>query len=339
MVEETQTGYTMLTFEWPWLLLLLPIPLFYRLWRRKAEVSVPALKSPVYSQLAAQSTESVLGGRWQWLVLSLLTIAWVSTLFAAARPTWVGDPVALPSSGRDILLAVDISGSMEQTDMSIAGKTVDRLTAVKHVVSSFVERREGDRLGLILFGSRPYLQTPLTFDRRTMNTLLGEAQIGFAGDKTAIGDAIGLAVKRLKQRPENHRVLILLTDGANSAGEVQPLEATDIAASENITIYTIGIGAEVMLKRSFFGTKRVNPSRDLDEATLTTIAEKTSGQYFRARNPEELEAIYQQLDKLEPVEQEAETLRPTKALFYWPLGIALICSLLLIPISNPGERS
>ena len=324
----------MLTFEWPWLLLLLPLPLLYRLWRSKVEVSTPALKSPVYSQLAAQTTQSSLSSRWHLLTLALLTLAWVASVIAITRPTWVGDPVALPSSGRDILLAVDISGSMEQTDMSINGDTVDRLTAVKHVVSQFVERRQGDRLGLILFGTRPYLQTPLTFDRRTMNTLLGEAQIGFAGDKTAIGDAIGLAVKRLKQRPENHRVLVLLTDGANSAGEVQPLEAADIAASEGITIYTIGIGAEVMLKRSFFGTKRVNPSRDLDETTLTAIADKTSGQYFRARNPQELTVIYEQLDKLEPVEQEAETLRPTKALFYWPLGFALICSLILIPMTS-----
>jgi Ca-activated chloride channel homolog len=323
----------MLTFEWPWIMLLLPLPLLYRLWRRKAETAAPALKSPIYSDLAAQSTGSTLSSHWHWLVLILLTLAWVATLLAAARPTWIGDPVALPSNGRDLLLAVDISGSMKETDMTIDGDSVDRLTTVKHVVTDFVERRQGDRLGLILFGTRPYLQTPLTFDRQTMNTLLGEAQIGFAGEKTAIGDAIGLAVKRLKQRPENHRVLILLTDGANSAGEVQPLEAADIAASEGITIYTIGIGADVMIQRGFFRNKRINPSRDLDEATLTTIAEKTGGQYFRARNPEALEAIYQQLDQLEPVDQEAETVRPTRALFYWPLGLAMLCSLLLVPVS------
>ncbi|TNE93284.1 MAG: VWA domain-containing protein, partial [Gammaproteobacteria bacterium] len=201
----------------------------------------------------------------------------------------------------------------------------------------FVERRQGDRLGLILFGTRPYLQTPLTFDRQTMNTLLNEAQIGFAGESTAIGDAIGLAVKRLQSRPENHRVLILLTDGANSAGEAQPLEAAEIAAREGITIYTIGIGAEVVVERSFFGSRRINPSRDLDETTLTAIADKTGGRYFRARNPDELQQIYAQLDQLEPVEQEAETLRPTKALFYWPLGVALLCSLLLAPLTARGD--
>lgn len=329
----------MLTFEWPWIMLLLPLPLIYRLWRGKLDIAVPALKSPIYSDLAAQSSDTNRGNHWHWLVLLLLTLAWIATLLAATRPLWIGDPVTLPSNGRDLLLAVDISGSMEQTDMVINGNSVDRLTTVKYVVTDFVERRQGDRLGLILFGTRPYLQTPLTFDRRTMNTLLGEAQIGFAGEKTAIGDAIGLAVKRLKQRPENHRVLILLTDGANSAGEVQPLEAAEIAASEGIKIYTIGIGAEVMLQRGFFRSKRVNPSRDLDETTLTAIADKTGGQYFRARNPEELEAIYQQLDQLEPVDQEAETLRPTKSLFYWPLGVALICSLLLVPIAHRREQN
>ncbi len=327
----------MLTFEWPWLLVLLPLPLLYRLWRRRAETLAPALKAPVYFALAAQTQTQRQAGYWQWISLALLIIAWSCTLFAAARPTWIGDPVALPSSGRDLLIAVDISGSMEQTDMVLEGNTVDRLTAVKQVVGEFVTRRQGDRLGLILFGTRPYLQTPLTFDRLTMNTLLGEAQIGFAGDRTAIGDAIGLAVKRLQSRPQDHRVLILLTDGANSAGEVQPLEAADIAAHEGVTIYTIGIGADVMLQRSFFGARRVNPSQDLDETTLTTIAEKTGGRYFRARNPEELQQIYQQLDQLEPVEQEAETLRPTKALFYWPLGLALLCSLLLAPLANRGD--
>ncbi len=329
----------MLTFEWPWILLLLPLPIIYRLWRGKLDITAPALKSPFYSDLAAQSSNSNHGNYRHWLVLLLLTLTWIATLLAATRPLWIGEPVALPSNGRDLLLAVDISGSMEETDMVIDGDSVDRLTTVKYVVTDFVKRRKGDRLGLILFGTRPYLQTPLTFDRQTMNTLLGEAQIGFAGEKTAIGDAIGLAVKRLKQRPENHRILILLTDGANSAGEVQPLEAAEIAASEGIKVYTIGIGAEVMLQRGFFRTKRVNPSRDLDETTLIAIADKTGGEYFRARNPEELDAIYQQLDKLEPVDQEAETLRPTKALFYWPLGVALICSLILVPMAHRREQN
>ena len=328
----------MLTFEWPWLFILLPVPIIYRVLRSRAEATTPALKVPVYSALSRNVPVQKSGGGWYWLALALLVATWIALLTAAARPTWVGDPIAIPSTGRDLLMAVDISGSMQETDMQIGGNTIDRLTAVKQVVGEFVERRQGDRMGLILFGTRPYLQTPLTFDRRTLNVLLDEAQIGFAGDRTAIGDAIGLAVKRLQPRPKSHRVLILLTDGANSADRVKPLEAADIAARENIVIHTIGIGAEVKLERSLFGTRRINPSSDLDEATLTVIAEKTGGQYFRARNPEELEAIYRRLDQLEPVAQEAETLRPTKALFYWPLGFALLCSFAMAALTNRGDN-
>jgi len=176
----------------------------------------------------------------------------------------------------------------------------------------------------VLFGEQAYLQTPLTFDRDTVLTMLDEAQIGLAGRATAIGDSIGLAIKRLRENANSNRVLILMTDGANTAGEVDPLQAADLAAREGLTVYTIGIGADEMLVRSLFGTRRVNPSADLDERTLQTIAAKTGGQYFRARDLAELEAIYQLLDELEPVERDPQTFRPTKALFYWPLAAALL---------------
>jgi len=329
----------MLTFEWPWLLLLLPLPWFYRLWRKPVEARVAALKTPLYSSLIRTEASGFSPSIWRKIALALLIISWITALLAAARPTWIGDPVALPSNGRDLLIAVDISGSMKETDMEMSGQMVNRLAAVKVVVGDFVERRKGDRLGLILFGSTPYLQTPLTFDRTTMNTLLQEAQIGFAGNGTAIGDAIGLGVKRLQERPENHRVMILLTDGANTAGQIPPLEAAKVAAAKGIKVYTIGIGADVLYKRNLFGTRKVNPSKDLDEETLTSIAEQTGGAYFRARNPEELNTIYQQLDKLEPIEQEAETLRPTKALFYWPLAIAFIASLFMSVLIKRGGQS
>jgi len=208
------------------------------------------------------------------------------------------------------------------------------LSVVKQVVGDFVVRRESDRLGLVLFGSQAYLQAPLTFDRSTVNTLLQEAQLGFAGEKTAIGDAIGLAVKRLRLRPESSRVLILLTDGANTSGEVSPLKAAELAKQEHIKIYTVGVGASEMtvpgLFGSNFGARRINPSVDLDETTLKTIAESTGGRYFRARNPEELNNIYAILDTLEPVEQNDEVFRPVRSLFYWPLALAFISSLLLV---------
>src|SRR5690606_5617973 len=161
----------------------------------------------------------------RWLQALVLSLIWLLCVAAAARPQWVGEPVQLSATGRDLLLAVDISGSMETPDMEVQNRNLQRIDVVKFVVSGFVKRRENDRLGLILFGSNAYLQVPLTFDRATVQTLLQEAQLGFAGQQTAIGDAIGLAIKRLRDRPESSRVLILLSDGANTAGEVDPRQA------------------------------------------------------------------------------------------------------------------
>ena len=262
-------------------------------------------------------------------MLLLLSLCWILTLIALARPTYMGEPIALPSNGRDILLAVDISGSMEREDMLIQGRTVNRLLAVKAVVGDFVVQRKGDRLGLVLFGEKAYLQTPLTFDRETMQELLMEAQIGFAGNGTAIGDAIGISVKRLQERPADHRVLILLTDGSNNAGALQPSEAADLARRANVKIYTIGIGAERQEQRGLFGRSVINPSSDLDEQTLKNIAQTTGGSYFRARNPQELADIYNQLNEMEPIEQNAETIRPIATLYQWPLGIAFILSFII----------
>jgi Ca-activated chloride channel family protein len=302
---------------------------------------MPALRAPILASAAEGNSGS--GDSRQWLrqlLLLLLGLCWLSVLLALSRPVWIGEPVALPTDGRDILLAVDISGSMERDDMELRGRQVNRLVAVKSVVSDFVVERKGDRLGLILFGEKAYLQTPLTFDRLTMQTLLNEAQIGFAGSNgTAIGDAIGLAVKRLQERPENHRVVILLTDGASNAGELDPLKAADLARRAKVKIYTIGIGAEVQETWGLFGKRVTNPSADLDEAALTQIAQTTGGQFFRATNPRELQAIYTELNRLEPIEQAAETLRPTATLFHWPLGLAFVLSLLIALLGFGGSIS
>ena len=212
---------------------------------------------------------------------------------------------------------------MKEEDFLLAGRRVDRLTATKKVAGDFIERRQGDRLGLILFGEQAYLQTPLTFDRKTVASLLDEALIGLAGKATAIGDAIGLAVKRLKDQPASNRVVILLTDGANTAGQVDPLQAARLAAHEEVRIYTIGIGADRMEVRSLFGRRTINPSRDLDESMLQAIADQTGGKYFRARDLAELNEIYGLLDQLEPIEQEHRVYRPEKPLYAWPLALAL----------------
>ena len=187
-----------------------------------------------------------------------------------------------------------------------------------------------NRVGLILFGSRAYLQTPLTFDTETTATLLDESEIGLAGRETAIGDAIGLAVKRLREDGASDRVLVLLTDGANTSGEVQPLQAAEFAAREGLTVYTVGVGADEMRVQDFFGSRVVNPSADLDEDTLRAIAERTGGRYFRARDAAGLAQIYEILDELEPVESDVEIIRPVRELFYWPMGLAYALALLAV---------
>jgi len=236
------------------------------------------------------------------------------------------------------MLAVDISGSMGTEDMAVNSGMTTRLNVVKAVVGDFVERRIGDRLGLILFGSQAYLQTPLTFDRTTVRTLLTETPLGIAGGKTAIGDAIGLAVKRLQSRPESARILILLTDGQNNVGEVSPIQAAKIAAAEGVKIYTIGFGADELVVPGLLFNRTINPSAELDSKTLTEIAKLTGGIYQRARNIQELASIYDVLDSLEPIAQDQQTYRPEKSLFFWPLGIALCCSMLLA-LTHPFMRS
>lgn len=322
----------MITFELPLIFWLLPLPLIVYFLLPSAKQNHRALLVPFFNQLG--KTDTALKSPHHPSLLKIITLGliWSLVIIASARPQWIGDPINMPASGRDLLLAVDISGSMETPDMEWQGEPINRLISVKKVVGDFVERRESDRLGLVLFGSKAYLQAPLTFDRKTVNQLLQEAELGFAGEKTAIGDAIGLGVKRLRDRPQDSRVLILLTDGANTSGEIEPLKAAELAAQAKVKIYTIGIGAEQMLQPGLFGTsfgsRTVNPSRDLDETTLRSIASSTGGQYFRAKSLDDLEKIYTVLDTLEPIEQEQETFRPTKSLFFWPLGSALCLSFL-----------
>lgn len=314
----------MINFEWPWIAALLPLPFIIRFLLPPTEVvNEAALRVPFLNEFNSQTNDGHhvdVKRRLIWLAI----VAWCCLVTAAMRPQWLGEFIEIPISGRDLMLAVDLSGSMEEEDFILDDERVNRLRATKHVAGKFIERRIGDRLGLVLFGEQAYLQTPLTFDRLTVKTLLYESAIGLAGKSTAIGDAIGLAVKRLREQDEKSRVLILLTDGANTAGEVEPLAAAELAAREKMKIYTIGIGADEMIVRSIFGSRRVNPSADLDEKTLNAIAEKTGGRYFRARDTEQLEQIYNLLDELEPIEKDVQRFRPQTALFYWPLAIALI---------------
>ena len=344
----------MLSIEWLWVLAFLPLPWVYRLIlpvSKTGDESV--LRVPFISDFVRMTTGSFAVSRSK-LLLWIGFLSWVFLVLAASRPQWVGDPIELPVSGRDIVMAVDLSGSMKMEDFILGNnKTVDRLTATKAVAGEFIERRVGDRIGLILFGRQAYIQTPLTFDRETVKTLLYESAIGLAGRETAIGDAIGLAVKRFRTMKEtaigagvdgdkinetkNKSILILLTDGANTAGEVQPVKAAEFAAQEGLKIYTIGIGADEMIVPSLFGARRVNPSQDLDEETLRAIADATGGKYFRARDTKELEKIYQLLDELEPIARETQSFRPKTSLYLWPLSIATLLGLIVLLIRVYGR--
>jgi len=297
------------------------------------EGAAGAIRVPFYQQLNTLNTDTSLAPSRVWLKAVLVWAIWLALVLAVARPTWVGEPVSLPQDRRDLMLAVDISGSMKEADMLLGQDYTNRITAVKAVVGDFVKQRSGDRLGLILFGEQGYLQTPLTYDSQTVNQQLQEAQLGFAGNATAIGDAIGLAIKKLRDRPAESRVLILLTDGANTAG-TEPLQAANIASEANIRIHTVGVGADSKRVRDFFGRIRdTNPSRDLDEKTLLAVAEKTGGQYFRARDPDELSRIYAEIDRLEPLPED-QTFRPTRSLTHWPIGLALLLSGLLLLLNR-----
>jgi Ca-activated chloride channel family protein len=317
----------MIEFLWPYMALILPLPVLVYLLAPKADQRQPALQVPFFGQATAFESGIAGTNRRSLLRRALLVLIWLALVLSATRPQWIGEPVNLPTSGRDLLLAVDISGSMGTEDMELNGSMTTRLAVVKEVVGDFVERRKGDRLGLILFGTQAYLQTPLTFDRNTVRTLLAETPLGIAGGKTAIGDAIGLAVKRLQARPAENRVLVLLTDGVNNVGEVDPVQASKLAAQEGIRIYTIGFGAEEMTVPGFFFNRTVNPSAELDIETLTQIATMTGGVFQRARSSDELSEIYRALDDLEPIEQDTETYRPVRSLYWWPLAFALSLSL------------
>ncbi len=317
----------MMSLLWPWALAILPLPFLLRfILPRAKQTNDAALQVPRLSDYQIGKNDAYVNTNSRWPLL-LYTLAWACLVVAAARPQWTGEPIELPVSGRDLMLAIDISKSMDH-QIRHNSRSVSRITATKAVASNFIEKRVGDRIGLILFADQAYVQAPLTFDRTTVNILLQEAFTGLAGQATAIGDAIGLTVKRVsKQRGDktsssnilknisDDRVLILLTDGVSNRGEISPLKAAELAAKKGLKIYTVGIGNR--------------GSRELDEMTLQKIAQKTGGQYFRAYTTADLMKIYSLLDQLEPVEKEVKSYRPIKALFHIPLGAGLALATLL----------
>ncbi|MGV8917567.1 MAG: vWA domain-containing protein [Pseudomonas sp.] len=319
----------MFEFAWPWIFILLPLPWLLRIVLPVADSGEAALKVGFLSELEGLAGRRARANLPAWRQMAPFLLLWLLLLTAAARPQWLGNPLPIAASGRDLLLAVDVSGSMDYPDMQWEDDDVSRLTLVKNLLGDFIVSREGDRVGLILFGSRAYVQAPLTFDRHTVRVWLDEARIGIAGKNTAIGDAIGLAVKRLRQRPAQSRVLILVTDGANNAGEIDPVTAARLAAGEGVKIYTVGLGADPNANGAL-GMLGLSPSLDLDEPGLKEIADITGGKYFRARDGQQLQKIKQALDKLEPVAQQPTQARPAQPLYPWPLAGSLLLSLLLV---------
>ena len=314
----------MFEFDWWWALLFLPLPLLVRLVLPAVESAELALEVPLLNQQKLRTkTAASSSNRLAQLCLGLF---WVCLVAAACRPLWLGEPVSRSVSGRDLMLAVDISGSMQEADMRINGLAASRLDVLKTVVGEFIDGRGGDRLGLILFGTNAYSYVPLTFDLTTLKKLLQDVSAGLAGRYTAIGDAIGLAVKSMRQQASAHRVLILVTDGSNTAGIKDPMIAALIAQEAGLTIHTIGIGTDEQALSREYGVQSIPTGTALNERLLRSIAATTGGKYFRATNSNSLEQIYTTLDQLELIEREFQSYRPRTELFYLPLllGISIM---------------
>ncbi len=309
-------------FIWWWAIFLLPLPwLVY--WLIPAETQQAEIKL-AYLPNGQDGQKPK-----QLIAKGLSACIWILLVVACSRPVWFGDPIEFQPKYRDMMLVVDLSGSMQQQDMNLNGEYIDRLSAVKNVLSDFVAKRQGDRLGLVLFGDHAYLQTPLTADRKTVIQQINQAVIGLVGERTAIGDGIGIGTKTFVDGDAPQRVMILLSDGSNTAGVLDPVEAAEIAKKYNATIYTVGVGAGEMMVKEFFMTRKVNTAADLDEKTLTQIAQMTGGQYFRARDTQELEKIYDTINQLEPVSSDTQTWRPQSEWFPYPLFAALLLSVFL----------
>ena len=310
----------MIHFAWPLSILFLPLPwLVRRYWPEASQES--ALFLPFAAGIRLASAKGTFPSRRNLLFL----LVWLLLIAAAMRPQWLDEPLPVPVTGRKTMLAVDVSGSMATRDMGAS-----RLDVVKQVAGEFIKNRHGDQVGLILFGTQPYLQSPISLDLNTVSKFLQEAMVGIAGQQTAIGDAIGLALKVMQaDRPKSggEMVLILLTDGGNNAGMMDPITAARIAASSGMRIYTIGVGSE--FRQGFFG---MSGNADLDENTLKEIARITGGEYFRATDADALDRVYARIDKLEPGSGPDQWYRPHKEWFVWPLALALLLSIPAVAI-------
>jgi Ca-activated chloride channel homolog len=323
----------MLILVYPWLLALLPLPVLMRWLATPYRVPREGLRVPFLPRLARVSGQEPTDGavvlRDGWIRVVGLVAVWACVVVALARPQRLEPPVTRTVPVRDMMLAVDLSSSMGTKDLTDAnGQIVDRLTAVKQVLDDFLARRKGDRVGLIVFGNAPFVQAPFTQDLDVCRELLAEAQVGMAGPKTALGDAIGLAITVFDRSDVPEKVLIALTDGNDTGSQVPPTKAADVAKDKGIAIYTVAVG-----------DPRAAGEEKLDEVTLRQVATTTGGSYSHAGNRAELETIYGRLDELKTSEAKTTSHRPRHDLFHYPLAAALTLSFVPPLIGLTARRS
>ncbi len=319
----------MYQFLWPVILLLLPLPWLVRKWMKPGEgemVLTGALKVPFFNRLKKLNGGSVAERR---LVSPFFWgLAWFFFVVAAARPVWIGEAQQVNRDARNIVLTLDVSASMEEKDFDVNGRPITRLNIVKNLAKDFIQKRTGDNIGLVIFGSEAYTYAPISPDTKTLEELLSEIGIGIAGNQTAMGDALALAVQTASAVPENARIVILMSDGISNAGVIQMDEALRLAQQAHVKVYTIGIGSDKQSLQNFFGFIQNSSGLDLDEATLKKVASDTGGQYFRAKSTRDLKQIYDTIDTLEAVESEDVTVRPRKELAYVLILCGLACWIL-----------
>lgn len=308
----------MISFAWPWFVCALPLPLLIWWLTPSKQNQYLTIYAPSLPYLADKSSDSGVRHRFARF---LLTLGWLLLIVCLSRPQWLDAPIIQTSPSRDLLLAIDVSKSMTIKDMALNGQPSTRLEMVKSYLQSFIKQRQGDRLGIILFADHAYLMMPFTQDWQAAGQLLNEVNVGLAGQFTAIGEAITLAVKRTLHEPVRSKTLILLSDGRDTVNTIPPLDAAALAKASGLKIYTVGIGSDP--------SNNDTPS-DLDESILEEIATMTGGRYFRARSEQDLSEIYQQINLVEPLSLKSVTYQPRKELLIWPLSSLLFVMVLLL---------
>jgi len=308
----------MLTFAYNWVFWLAPLPLLVRWFLPQLQRSIPSIRVPFLSRLEAAGGIPAHGSTSSAGQFVIQSLVWLCLLVALARPQWLEPAIERTIPARDLLLMVDLSASMDQKDFNnAAGESVNRLACVKGVLGDFLVKREGDRVGLVVFGNSPFLQVPFTTDLALCRQLLEETAVGMAGPRTALGDAIGLGIHLLDDSTMPQKTMIVLTDGNDTASAMPPVEAARIARDRDITIHTIAIGDPATVGEN-----------KIDEEALRNVAQTTKGgDFFRALNRDELQGIYQRLDEIETRDVNTVSHRPRHDLYYWPLALALVVSL------------